>query len=257
MEGKAGTVIICPNCGAEFDAAEPVCPYCGAENVKASIREQLDYLEEIDKKEKALADLPEQKSRKVNRKIGKTALMAGIAILIILCTVALMGANSLRHSREKYDQSIEQLEQWYVANDYESIDKYLRENELYSASYDKYQKLADAYRAISQGEEYLKEDQSYIRDSGTSADEKSLVDLIQYGIRNEFQGLSMLAEMEAKGFVYGEEDGVKYLRQKATEVLQEYCGLTEEEIAEGTSRYENYDTPYREEAKRMIERIRG
>ena len=248
--------LICDNCGAEFSDSMEACPFCGSENIRVSIRDHLDYLEEVGERTEDLADLPAQRSKKVNRGIGKVAVAALVLIAAVLILVAVTTSTRVSHSKERQDQMLAELEELYVSSDYEGIGEYLnRHDDTWTATFDKYSRLSEIYRDLSTGKDMLENDSEYIKTY--QGEEDVLISNVTYGIFYSFRGLALLKEMEEDGYVYDEQQGAEYLREIGIENLRKYARLTDEEIIRGTELYVDYNTDYTEYAKLMIERIRG
>ena len=248
--------LICDNCGAEYSEDLEACPFCGSENVRASIHSHLDYLEEVGERTEDLVNLPAQRSKRVNRGISKAAIAALVLIAAVLILVAVTTSSRVSHSKERQDQMLAELEELYLSNDYEGIGEYLSQHDdTWTATFDKYTLLSDAYQAVRTGEEMLETDAEHIK--SYEGDESLLVSNVSYGILYSFRGLSQLKELEDNGYVYNEEQGVSYLREIAEENLKKYARLTDEEITRGIEYFVDYNTDYSEYAKLMIERARN
>ena len=248
-------MVTCGNCGAQYDDNEKVCPYCGAENVPVSIKEQTDYLQEI-KEKKALLNtvIPQEKAKNAEKKVHKTALVLTSFFLVFALLAAGYSIVRIRQKRYNQQEALRILEEYYVNNDYEGMyEYYWSHDELYSATYDKYDKLSMIYYYYTNGTNYLEEDLSYIRQYKDSSTDWT--DNIAYDISCLFRALSMLNDLKENGYIYNEKSGAEYLEKLITPVLKETCQLSDSEIKQGIERYEDYDTDYSDLAELVIRRV--
>ncbi|MBR0343181.1 MAG: zinc-ribbon domain-containing protein [Oscillospiraceae bacterium] len=248
-------MVTCGNCGAQYDENEKVCPYCGAENVPVSIKEQSDYLQGISRK-KALLNtvIPQEKAKRAEKKVHRTALVL-VAFFLLFALMA-AGYSIVRTKQKRYNQqeALRILEEYYVNNDYEGMyEYYWGHDDLYSATYDKYEKLCDVYHYYSNGNRYLEEDLSYIKQYGDGA--VDWTDNIGYDLSCFFRALWLLDELEDNGYIYNEKAGADYLKEMTLSVLKQTCLLSDNEIQEGLSRYEGFETDYSDLAEQVIRRV--
>lgn len=236
--------IRCENCGAAFSSEEKVCPYCGAENVPVSVREQLDYLADLDQKKKELDTVvPQEKTRRLTKKVTRIGIWAGAVLLILIIAGSAFAAVRTRKRRELQKQALETLERFYGTNDFAGMEQYLEEHDgLWSATYDKYQNLAEVYHYYRNGSQYLEEDLEWIGRQDSIGEKEA--GLLQYDLNYLFRSMALLEELKSNDYVYNERAGAEYLEGLVRGVLSERCMMTDEEIREGTERYQNFDTDY-------------
>ena len=247
--------VVCENCGASFSSEERVCPYCGAENVPVSVKEQMDYIRVLKKKEAELNTvIPHENAKHYTRKINQIGLW--VVVLFLLLAVIVSGFAFLRNARKRSFQkeALEKLEGYYQAKDFASMEEYLNDHyDLYSATFDKYNELADIYYSYRNGKEYLEEDLKWLKES--NFDDDMVAETLKYDLGYFFRGLWKIRQMEENDFIYDEQDGAEYLRQLLLIQLKDVCLLTDEEIKEGTDRYVDYSTDYTDLAEIVIGRI--
>ena len=248
-------MITCKYCGAQYGDDEKICPYCGSENVGVSIQEQQGYLDAINRKKQELNTVvPQQKAKRAVKKVHRIGLVL-IGLFLIFAILA-AGYSVIRTKQDRYRQqeALKILEEYYEKNDYEGMIEYLHSKDyLYSATYDKYDKLCEVYYYYSTGLEYLESDIDSIKKYGNNGVDWS--ESIEYDLSCFFRALYLLDELERNGYVYNEEEGVKYLRQLIMPVVHQNCKLTETEIQAAVARYEGYETEYFDLAEEVIRRV--
>ena len=52
-------MIICKNCGAEYDDEQDRCPYCGGDNFGKSVQVHEDMMNELEREKKRWKEMPE------------------------------------------------------------------------------------------------------------------------------------------------------------------------------------------------------
>lgn len=248
-------LITCASCGARYDDKEKVCPYCGAENAAVSVKEQMDYLAAMEEKKNRLNDeVPRQKTKRALTKITKGGMV--VAGLFVVFALLAAGASILaaRQRRAFQQEALETLEGYYVRNDYDSMLEYMeKHDDLYSATYDKYDYLSEVYYYYQSGKEYLEEDLSFLEKNSNYTEGWS--ENLGMDISYLFRALSILRDLEEDGYVYNEESGVLYLRDLILPVLRDTCMLTESEIQEGIERYEGFNTDYADYGEMVLGRV--
>ena len=123
------------------------------------------------------------------------------------------------------------------------MEQYLQEHDdLWSATYDKYQDLTEIYYYYRIGSQYLQEDLEWIGGQDNIGEMEA--EILQYDLNYLFRSMSLLEELKANDYVYNEQAGAEYLEGLVREALKDCCMLTDEEIREGTERYLNFDTDY-------------
>lgn len=248
-------MIQCRYCGAEYGDEEKVCPYCGSENVGVSLKEQQGFLDEMKRKKEQLNTVvPQEKAKKAVRKVHKTAVILVAFFLIFALLAAGYSIVRTKQARYRQQEHLRILEEYYVNNDFEGMYEYYWSNDdLYSATYDKYYKLSEIYRCYSYGKDYLDTDLEFLK---TDRENTELwAEDIEYDLSCLFRALYLLDELERNGYVYNEKAGAEYLRQLILPVLKQTCMLTDPEILDGESRYEDYDTEYLDLAELVIGRV--
>ena len=100
-----GKMIICENCGGEFDEELVRCPYCGTGYLPA---EENEYMENLDGIRKELAGYPEEGDASIHRRLSKAArmvlLVIAVIFLLILGSIWLSSITGKRSSREKKEE---------------------------------------------------------------------------------------------------------------------------------------------------------
>lgn len=71
-------MIICKNCGAEYDDEQDRCPYCGGDNFGKSVQVHEDMMNELEREKKRWKEMPEKvagKGMSWTAKLGIAAVM--------------------------------------------------------------------------------------------------------------------------------------------------------------------------------------
>lgn len=248
-------MITCRNCGAQYDEKEKVCPYCGAENVDVSIQEQNDYLQDMKrKKERLNTVVPQEKARRAEKKVHRTALVLAVFFVIFVLLAAGYSIVRMRQRRYEQQEALRVLEEYYINNDYKGMyEYYWSHDDLYSATYDKYYKLSEIYNYYSSGTTYLEEDLSFAKRSKENQVDWS--ENVGYDLYCLFRALYLLEELKNNGYVYNEEAGAEFLKQQILPVLKQTCMLSDDEIQQAVQEYEGSETNYSNLAKEVIRRV--
>ncbi|MCR5702940.1 MAG: hypothetical protein K6G76_12470 [Lachnospiraceae bacterium] len=101
MKQNNKKMVLCENCGAEFDVSLVRCPYCGSGYAPAEEDEYMDKMEDIRTELESHTDDADEKLKKG---IGKT-LLVGIIMLVVIASLLLGGLSLFRKSeRNKGEQ---------------------------------------------------------------------------------------------------------------------------------------------------------
>lgn len=244
--------MICGNCGADFDDKVTVCPFCGAENLSAAKREQEEELLAIRKKTENLKALPDKVVKKSTHVLICTVTILAAVFLVVCGIVLIVSRSRAANALELQQTQLRTLEEYYVSGDYEQMGEYLEEVEnSYASAFEKYMRVSDVYRRMGWIIDSIKSDYEFSK--LIEMDELSVASTLCYA----FRLLDSINDMESQGFVYGETEGVLYVRSEVCSALEEYMLLTEEEIAGGekTASMEDVtDDDFLELAGRSIQR---
>ena len=105
-------MVICKDCGAEFDEKEIVCPYCGSELMKEAAQEHEYGIRQIRQKTQELQKKPEQYARKTTSVLTKVLLAAvGVFLLVLIC-LAVFHAVTPDRSADKIRNNQELVWRW-------------------------------------------------------------------------------------------------------------------------------------------------
>ncbi len=245
----------CENCGASFSSEEKFCPYCGAENVPVSVREQMDYIRDLKRREAELNTVvPHEKAKSYTRKVNRIGL--GIVALFVLLALLVSGFAFVRNARKRSFQkeALRTLEGYYQTKNFSAMEEYLNDHyELYSATFDKYNEIAEIYYCYRNGKEYLDEDLKWLKES--QFDNSLVADTLKYDLSYFFRGMWKIRMLEENDYIFDEQEGAEYLRELIMIQLRDVCMLTDEEILEGIDRYYDYNTDYSDLAEIVVGRI--
>ena len=152
--------MICKNCGGEYADNDIKCPYCGSENKIAAGRKKKEILHSYDveaaKIRKQAEDFPEKTANRWTQNLLRiVGILAAIGVLITV--IAIIWANfSTGLERRNEQRHIKKLEELYQAENYEEMDEYMDDKELWGREYDKYDQLTSVYQDYSRMEEHIR-----------------------------------------------------------------------------------------------------
>lgn len=213
--------MICKNCGNEYDEHEVVCPFCGTENeLEAKRREKQDLL----KAERQEEDEEKEKAERIAlfKKIG---IISAAVLVVLLCIFFFVYKYTTSDTAvEKKAEELATLENYYQNQEYAEIIDYLQDCEYsYTSDYEKYITVS---RIASAGEQYIGKMEKLREQSKTENVTPTLSNTL-----SEILGqLKILNKYESDGFVYGEEEVVRYYQEIYRHDLLEVALLTEDEL---------------------------
>lgn len=239
----------CYNCGAQIQEASLICPYCGAEQEELAKKEQQEILDDYQRKTEDLKHIPGRVVNKTSRYLVTGA--AGLFLLFVLGVLIswLVSGWTAESALDRQNKQLEQLEEYYMAGDYETMASVLEDTDVRGATFRKYELVAGFYDSMEWRIEAIKNERDFIEDLGLEAED--VAETLAYSIEE----LVQMKELEDNGFAYGEETGILFIRTCYMDVLQTYMLLTEEEILEAVSQYED-STSCVELAEKALERIK-
>lgn len=254
----------CVNCGAQMDENTLICPYCGTENEAEAREQHRETLNAIYDKIEHLDGLEDEVVKKANRSVGKLAiflivlLSAGFVLIYIISRI--IASNALS-SQEK---QLQKLEEYYQAGDYQAVADYYKKLDTDSASFGKYEQTEKACRFLEHATFYFGDEVqcfNFLPEGDTQeylSFRDSIADNITFDLNNIFYSLFMLEQMEAEGYIYGEQAAVEYCKTEIMNVLKQSYLLEDREIAEAVPLQEDDDldrTVYQELALQVADRI--
>lgn len=243
--------MFCPNCGADL-GEDTSCPYCGYENVAAVQAQHKKEIASIYEKIAVMLHRPVEQAQKITH-----ALLLGAGALVVVFLIALLGAFIYSkvnpaisyHNRQT---SLEKLEAYYDARDYQGMNELLKEtDDSYLSIYNKYYIIGSMYKRVTTGEE----DALTYREHILTSDR--FYDYLEYPLDALFGVLNQCRELEDNGFVYDEEEPVGTFSQKAESTLKDVLLLTDEEIQYGMELEAEDSSDYSCFFDICMERIRG
>ena len=205
-------MIICKNCGAEYDDEQDRCPYCGGDNFGKSVQVHEDMMNELKREKRQWEKMPEKVAGKGMSWTARLGIGTVIAVVIICIIVFIVSSISRKVSYQVEQKNLEKLESLYQSGDYEGICEYLKTVEYtYQSYFDKYTEIAGMQR-------YLK----WIVEND-KADALSNISYI-VSILNECQ------EAADAYYKYEEEDAVTYYTEYCYDYMKEHYEISEDEI---------------------------
>ena len=245
----------CENCGAEYRAKELKCPYCGTVN-----RTGLEWKAEEDR-EKSRVEREKTAAIKrtplfvVNR-VANTILVLSLVLLVIFFIVSAIVSKveeaTADQKRRKADYA--QAKEYYVAEDFVALDRYLTEYDLYYSEDGRYDMMCEA--ALFH-QERLDFQECWMEYEGKRQDTEYLARHFEHGpvqrmlekCQDVLRGDSYQCRMDF-------EENQKYveeLQQQATLFLVSEFDYTEEDIKR-LLETESYDEEFQEIVRDAYER---
>ena len=216
-------MIICKNCGAEYDDEQNRCPYCGGDNFGKSVQVHEDTIHDLEREKRQWEKMPEKVAGKGMSWTARLGIVAVIAVVIICIIVFIFSSISRKVSYQVEQKHLEKLESLYQNGDYEEISEYLKKVDH------TYQSYFDKYTEIDRMQHYIKylndEDESYLQWI-VKNDKADALNNISYIV-------SILSECQKAAdayYKYEEEDAVAYYTEYCYDYLKEHYGISEDEI---------------------------
>ena len=140
-------MIICKNCGAEYDDEQDRCPYCGGDNFGKSVQVHEDTIHDLEREKRQWEKMPEKVAGKGMSWTAKLGIAAVIMVAVICIIVFIVSSISHKVSYRVEQKNLEKLESLYQSGDYEGICEYLKTVEYtYQSYFDKYTEIAGMQR---------------------------------------------------------------------------------------------------------------
>lgn len=216
-------MIICKNCGAEYDDEQDRCPYCGGDNFGRSVQLHEDMMNELKREKRQWEKMPEKVAGKGMSWTARLGIGTVIAVVIICIIVFIASSISRKVSYQVEQKNLEKLESLYQSGDYEGICEYLKKvGHTYQSYFDKYTEVERMQRYLNNLHD---EDDSYLQwiVKNDKADALSNIDYI-VGILSECQ------EAADAYYKYEEEDAVTYYTEYCYDYMKEHYEISEDEI---------------------------
>ena len=112
--------MFCPECGAEFDEAEPKCPFCGQMNPRGAQEAYMKKLRALNDQTERLADEAEEAVRQQTRENGR-ALIRVLVIIFAVAAILVAIAKISEARREKEMLRYLREDSGYAAVCYEEV----------------------------------------------------------------------------------------------------------------------------------------
>lgn len=174
-----GKMIVCPNCGKEYDEDLPKCPSCDSTNLKGAEKEYLKQLENV---REDMEDLEEVSGEEIRREVKSQSRRIRKILLICLGTVAALAAvfyisrNGICRDERDYkaeylwqQENFPEMDRLYEAGDYEALYTFCasEENAGESGMYSwEHYPFVMAYSSCKSVEQYLEYVQETPRSEG-------------------------------------------------------------------------------------------
>ena len=216
-------MIICKNCGAEYDDEQDRCPYCGGDNFGKSVQVHEDMMNELKREKRQWEKMPEKVAGKGMSWTAKLGIAAVIMVAVICIIVFIVSSISHKVSYRVEQKNLEKLESLYQSGDYEGICEYLKTVEYtYQSYFDKYTEIAGMQRYLN----YLNDEDDFYLQWIVENDKADALSNISYivSILNECQ------EAADAYYKYEEEDAVAYYKEYCYDYMKEHYEISEDEI---------------------------
>jgi hypothetical protein len=102
-------MIICKNCGAEYDDEQDRCPYCGGDNFGKSVQVHEDMMNELKREKRQWEKMPEKVAGKGISWTAKLGIAAVIMVAVICIIVFIVSSISHKVSDLYYRNSVHRL----------------------------------------------------------------------------------------------------------------------------------------------------
>ena len=154
-------MIICKNCGAEYDDEQDRCPYCGGDNFGKSIQVHEGPIHDLERENRQWEKMPEKVAGKGMSWTARLGIGTVIAVVIICIIVFIVSSISRKVSYQVEQKNLEKLESLYQSGDYEGISEYLKKvDHTYQSYFDKYTEVERMQRYLN---DLHDEDDSYLQ----------------------------------------------------------------------------------------------
>lgn len=244
--------MVCPNCGAALPENTAACPFCGCENEKAAEAHQDADVAGIYKKIAMLLQMPVHTVRRASRILLRTAAVLACVFAAVLLASFFYARIAPEASYQRQQKQIETLEKLYQAKDYAAMNEKLgKMDDAHLAVYEKYQTVGRLFDSLSQLEESCSETAAFVAKYPEGAD------LLDYEMKQLFLLLDECADLEAAGYIYGEEEAAAEMESRARSLLSDVFRLTDQEIAQGMELARQDDADYSALRARSAARLAG
>ena len=229
----------CQHCGAEYDDRSPVCPYCQSENIQEAERRKKEALAAYDKEalqmRKEMEGYAKKKARTLTWWILRITGILFLAAALITAGILIAGKLWAGHSYKRDQAHLEKLNEMYVQGDYAGIAEYVKENELWSVSYEKYEQIYYVQNAYDRFLEQLTQLKQLSEE--TVLDREKQIGYIEssasYAADDACYVLSKSAEYAKDAAILGNEACMEQFYELCTQTLLQ-LGCTGEETEEAT-----------------------
>ena len=246
-------MMLCRNCGAEYEDYLYKCPYCEAENIEATHKKQRDYVNKYRNKGNFFAMLPNLLVQRTGSAMKSAAKMIGVVFVVLLIVGGIGSYVYSSTAVTRMEKRVEKLENYYQAGDYEGLKEYYYSLDgAYGGNYEKYSRTVDAYYRVNSKIQMLKDwnDVSYIT--------LFSIEEIERGFGGLILLITDLREMEASGYPYGEGEAVSKFKMELDKAIEQYLPMSEEEIDAAIERMrKDWNCDLTEEASLLYERLIG
>lgn len=215
-------MILCKNCGAEYDDELDRCPYCGGDNFGKSVQVHEDTIHKLEGEKQKWEAMPDKVAKKGMSLTAKIVL-AGIILVVLVCILVLIATTvSRKKSYQKEQENVKKMEAMYEAADYKGIYDYMEQiKDPYSYVYEKYKLIADMQTYVEG--DFTQEDMTEYAISNNKPD-------ALFHVKDLVKVLLKCNECEKDDYRYEEEEAVEYYRNYCYEYMEENYGIGSEKI---------------------------
>ncbi|MGN0341250.1 MAG: hypothetical protein ACI4DO_00490 [Roseburia sp.] len=216
-------MIICKNCGAEYDENTERCPYCGGDNFKKSVQTHEEKLRDLHEEKKKWENMPDKVAHRMTSFTAKGIIFAviGVMVFCLLLFAGIKLKNRIVNNRD--ETAIEKLEEMYQKGDYAGILEYMDTLENpYQKKFEKYYQIVKMERPLTS---LFEEDEEYLQ-------YLAMENLPPSNIQNIVWTLEQCQVCEDAYYKYDEQDIVEDYREQCYDYLEEQYGIPRQETQE-------------------------
>lgn len=215
-------MILCKNCGAEYEEELDRCPYCGGDNFGKSVQVHEDTIQELEREKQRWETMPDKVAKK-GMSLTAKLVIAGIILVGLICMVVFaVTAVSRKVSYQREQENLKKMDAMYEEADYEGICNYM-------------EKIKNPYSHIYEKYKLIEEMQMYVSEN------RAQEDMIEYAVSNDkpdalfhvkdlVRVLLKCAESEKDDYRYDEKEAVEYYRNYCYSYMEEHYGIGSEEV---------------------------
>lgn len=219
---------ICPYCGAFLKKNATHCEYCNHEIESIARQRHEAVVKELQADRRAMKKtLPKKIIAFFSHKI---TIVVGILIVFVLAAViaAFVSARLYIASNDDTEEKwLEQLEEYYVNEQYEELTEFVSNNYIYGYKFDKYTQVAEAYYYYIR----IVEEWDYYNDTWYAVNRELRTDMMYWVLYYGIRGMRAAQDGYTDKGILGNESLLKEIYENIERVMLDKIGVTKEEIS--------------------------